>query len=110
MVAGGVCMVAGGGHAWLRGAGMRGCLGVCVVARGACVVAGGVCGCWGACMIAGGACMVAGGVHRIRQDTVNEWAVRILLECILVLRKILVMVSFTLPSILTIRLFVAVFL
>ena len=29
-------------------------------------------GCWG------------GGVHRIRRDTVNERAVRILLECILV--------------------------
>ena len=30
-------------------------------------------------------CMVfSGGVHRIRRDTVNEWAVRILLECILV--------------------------
>ena len=28
--------------------------------------------------------MVAGGVHRIRRDTVNEWAVRLLLECILV--------------------------
>ena len=26
-----------------------------------------------------------GGMHRARRDTVNEWAVRILLECILVL-------------------------
>ena len=32
-----------------------------MVARGACVVAGGcVHGCWGACVVAGGACMVAG--------------------------------------------------
>ena len=47
----------------------------------ACVVAGGV------CMVAGGACVVAGGegVRRIRRDTVNERAVRILLECILVI-------------------------
>ena len=83
-----------------------------MVARGACVVAGGVHGCWGACMVAGGVHVVArghawllggmhgcrgcawlpggmhgcwGGVHRIRRDTVNERAVRILLECILVL-------------------------
>ena len=48
---------------------------------------GGVCGCQGACMVAGGACVVAGGggVRRIWRDTVNERAVRILLECILVL-------------------------
>ena len=57
------------------------------------VVAGGV---WlqGACMVVGGgmhgcpgegACVVAGGdVRRIRRDTVNERAVRIILECILV--------------------------
>ena len=98
VVAGGTCMVAGGS-----------CMvtGVCVVVREACMVAGGMCGCsmwgwgmhgcWGACVVAGGvhgcwgvcvvegACMVAGGcVHRIRRDTVNERAVRILLECILV--------------------------
>ena len=30
-----------------------------------------------------GACVV-GGMHGIRQDMVNEWVVRILLECILV--------------------------
>ena len=66
MVAGG-CMV--GGCAWLSG---------------------GVHSSWGACMVAGGhawlpgACMVARvGMHRIRQDTVNEQAVHILLECIL---------------------------
>ena len=63
MVAGGVCVVAEG-HAWLTG---------------------GMCGCQGACMVARG-CMVAGGcMCRIRRDMVNERAVRILLECILVL-------------------------
>ena len=98
-----------GGHAWLLGGvwlpgGMRSCQGACMVARG-CVVAGGhawllgVCkhGCQRACMVAGGhawlprghawlpgVCMVAGSVRRIRRDTVNERAVRILLECILV--------------------------
>ena len=69
-------MVGGGrGHAWLQGqhvwlqGDMRGCGEVCMVA-------GGVHGCWGVC--------------RIRRDTVNEWAVRILLECILVARVILI--------------------
>ena len=57
-----------GGHAWLWGAS--------VAARGCAWLPGGVCGC------RGGACVVAGGVHRIRR--VNERAVRILLECILV--------------------------
>ena len=79
----GTCVVAGGcawlpggmhdcwGHAWLPG-GMHGC-------QGACMVAGeGVCGCQGG--MHGG----HGGMHRIQRDTVNEWAVRILLECILV--------------------------
>ena len=32
-----------------------------------------------------GACVV-GGMYRIRQDTVNEWVVCILLECILVFK------------------------
>ena len=113
MVALGGCTWLLGVCAWLlRGAcvvawgGMHGCSGgACVVARG---------GVWllqGACMVfsGGGACMVfaggmhgffwgdawffrggmhgfsGGGVHRIRRDTVNERAVRILLECILVL-------------------------
>ena len=96
VVGGGSCVVAGG-HAWLRGGaslqgGVLGC-------RGACMVVGGMCGCrghawlWGACMVAGGVgpCVVVGGVHGgrgdvrgIRRDTVNERAVRILLECILV--------------------------
>ena len=97
----GACLVVGG-HAWLQGD-MCGCQGACEVVGGgmhgcwgACVVAGGVHGCWGACMVAGGmhgcqgVCMVArgvwllGGMCRIRRDTVNERAVRILLECILV--------------------------
>ena len=102
-VFGGVCgwweaCVVGGGHVWLVG-GMHGCQGVCMVAGG-CVVgrghawfAGGVHGwlrgmhgCWGACVVAGRghAWLRGGGVHRIRRDTVNERAVRILLECILV--------------------------
>ena len=76
MAAGGVCgcrggVVAGGmrgchrGHVWLLG-GMHGCQGVCVVVGGHVWWLGG------------------GGVHGIRRDTVNERAVRILLECILV--------------------------
>ena len=36
----------------------------------------------------GGVSGCEGGVHRIRRDTVNERAVRILLECILVLPNI----------------------
>ena len=81
---GGACVVVPGGCAWLL--------------RGACVVA---LGCvwllWGACLVAlgggmhgcsGGACVVALGGHArdaMRYgDTINEWAVRILLECILV--------------------------
>ena len=56
--------------------------GMCMVARGVCMVApvGGVRGFFGghAWFFPGG------GMHRIRQDTVNERAVHILLECILV--------------------------
>ena len=64
-------MVAAGGHAWLPGAG-------CMVARGhAWLLGGGMHGC-------AGGCVVAGDMHRIRRDTVNERAVCILLECILV--------------------------
>ena len=80
VVAKGVCLVAGGhtwlgacvvagGHVWLWG-GMYGCQGGMHGCRGAVVVAGGGCGCWGVC--------------RIRRDTVNERAVRILLEYTLV--------------------------
>ena len=69
LLTGGACVVARGGHAWLLG-------GVCVVARG------GMCGCSG-----GHAWFLRGGhawdTTRYA-DTVNERAVRILLECILV--------------------------
>ena len=77
----GACMVVGGmrgceGHAWLPG-GMHGCRGVCMVAGGMHGCRGDVHG-WGVCMVA------RGRMRRIRRDTVNERAVRILLECILV--------------------------
>ena len=75
----GVYMVAGG-HAWLP-------QGACVVAERVCMVAGGyawlpggVCGCVGGHVWWLG----GGGMHGIRRDMVNERAVRILLECILV--------------------------
>ena len=66
--------------------------GGCVVARGACVVApggcawlGGMCGCsWGVCMVALGG--RAWDMMRYGY-MVNDRAVRILLECILVLPK-----------------------
>ena len=54
VVARGACMVARG-CAWLP-EDMHGCWRVCVVARG-------MCGCWGACMVARGTCMVAGGMR-----------------------------------------------
>ena len=101
MVAQGMCMVAVGGGgcvvarvcAWLPG-GMCGCWGVCGCwgmcgCQGACMVAGGMhgCGehacCGGTCMV-GGCAWLQGGMHRTRRDTVNERAVRILLECILI--------------------------
>ena len=60
-------------------------------------VAGGMHGAgraWGACMVGGGGACMAGGVcggggrvWQIQRDTVNERAVRILLECILVLNN-----------------------
>ena len=99
----GACVVAGGhvaprGCAWLPG-GMHGCWGACMVAGGyvwlpgVCVVAGGhawlpggVHGCPGEhAWLPGRHAWLPGGVHRIRRDTVNERAVRILLECILVI-------------------------
>ena len=62
-----------GGHAWLLHGGRHGCSG------GACVVAlGGVCHCSGG---------HAWDMMRYG-DTVNEWAVHILLECILVNNKL----------------------
>ena len=97
-------MVALGGHVWLLGGacmvdlgGVCGCSGACMVAPG------GMRGCSGGCMVAPGGvwlfpgvCVVApGGMHGCSRgehawditrygDTVNERAVRILLECILV--------------------------
>ena len=111
----GACMVARRVHAWLQG-GMHGCQGdMCGCwgcmhgcwgdmhsCQGACMVAGehvwlpgGMCSCWGFAWLLGGmhscqgACVVAGGgVHGIQRDMVNEPAVRILLECILVRQTI----------------------
>ena len=95
LLLGGACVVAPGGCAWLLwGAcmvalgGMRGCSqGACVVVtRRVCVVG------WGACMVApgGGMCGCSQGGHvwdTMRYgDMINERAVCILLECILVLR------------------------
>ena len=94
VVALGGCMVAPGGHVWLLWGGVWLLRGV-----GACVVAlGGVHGCFGgACMVAPGGMrgcsgghvwLLPGGGHAwdmtTHGDTVNERAVRILLECILV--------------------------
>ena len=70
-------MVALGGHAWLL-------WGACMVAPGGCMVAA-----RGACVVAARGCawLLPGGcawdMTRYR-DTINERAVRILLECILV--------------------------
>ena len=71
----GPCVVAGGD--------MHGC-------RGACVVVGGMHGCRGCAWLCGdmhgcgGHAWLQGGMCGIRRDTVNEQAVCILLECILV--------------------------
>ena len=84
----GVCLSTGGGRAWQGvvhgGGGMHG--GGCVCVGG---MHGGGCAWLGACMV--GACMTGGHVWHAcpppRTDTtatVNERAVRILLECILV--------------------------
>ena len=77
VVAWGACMVAPGGHAWFLVGGMH------VFFGGACMVFSGGC----AWFFSGETCVVfsGGGMRRIRRDTVNERAVRILLECILVL-------------------------
>ena len=99
LLSGGASVVAPGGHTWLL-------WGACVVALGgACVVAaaGHAWWLWGACMVALGGVWLLPGVHvwlllggicgcslggawdttRYR-DTINERAIRILLECILV--------------------------
>ena len=95
-------LLQGGGHAWsvpgLQG-GMYGCSGgPCVVALEGCMVALGVAcmvalaGAWllrgGMCGCSGGACVVAPGGWRAWDmtrygDTINERAVSILLECVL---------------------------
>ena len=71
-------MGAGGGHAWLGG--MRGCGGGIHGCRGACMVVGEHAWLWGGV----GGMHGGGGMHGIQRDTVNEQAVHILLECILV--------------------------
>ena len=103
VVVGVVCMVVGGmrgcwGCAWLPG-GMHGCRGhvwlwgVCMVAGGhVWLLGGGTCG-WGACMVAR-----ARGMHRIQWGMVNEQAVCILLECILVFCHAVWSPFVTLPS------------
>ena len=80
-----------GGHVWLLPGGMCGCSwGVCVVALGGCMVAlGGMHGCsWGHAWLLPGGIHGCSGGHAwdtMRYgDTINERAVRILLECILV--------------------------
>ena len=110
LLTGGACVVAMGGHAWL----FRGVCVVALGGGHVWLLWGGMCGCsggraWllpgGTCVVApGGVCMVAPGGHawllwgghvwllwggrawdttRYR-DMINERAVRILLECILV--------------------------
>ena len=92
---GGACMVALGGYAWLlQGGSMHGCSGGGYAWL---LWGGGMCGCLGVCMVAPGgvACVVAPRGHMVApggrawdttryRDTINERAVRILLECILV--------------------------
>ena len=89
----GVCVVEG--HAWWQGACMVGGL------HGGCV-AGGIHGgggdAWwqwgGMCGGREGMCGgKGGGMRRIQRDTVNEQAVRILLECILVVSINIFMIS-----------------
>ena len=64
---------------------MRGCQGACVVAGGHAWLPGGGWPPWGACVVARGYVAARGGMYGIRRDTVNERAVRILLEFILVI-------------------------
>ena len=83
MVVGGMCGCRG--CAWLQG-GVHGCRGTCMVAGGHAWLWGGMHGCGEGRMVEGHA-WLQGGVHGIRRDTVNERAVRILLECILILSE-----------------------
>ena len=57
-----------------------------MVAGGRAWLLGGMCCCWGACMAKGGVRGKGGHVWDTTRygDTINEWAVRILLECVLV--------------------------
>ena len=70
-----------GGHVWQGGSAWQG---TCV-AGGPCVVGGHA---WQGACVAGGmhdrGCMAGGHAWQIPRDTVNERAVRLLLECILV--------------------------
>ena len=77
---------------------MHGCQGACIVVvglhscQGECMVARGVHGCGGVCMVGGhawsnacrGHVWLLGGMCGIQREMVNERAVSILLECILV--------------------------
>ena len=90
MISGGCAWLPGGGSVWLlggmhgcQGEGMHGCWGGMSGCLGGAWLLGGMCGCLGGHAWLQG-CVVVGGMHRIRRDTVNERAVRILLECILV--------------------------
>ena len=78
VVVGGACMAGG---AWLGGMHGWACMAGGYV-WGACM-AGGMCG---GC-VHGGGCVAGGRAWQILRDSVNELAVRILLECILVLIK-----------------------
>ena len=98
MVAGGACVVAGGVCVVAPRGGMHGCCqgGMAWLLWGVCVVApGGMCGCsGGACMVAlggGHVWLLLGGAWDMTRygDTINERAVHILLECILVLKTFL---------------------
>ena len=95
----------GRGHAWQGGMRGRGvcmaggsCMAGGMLGKGACIAWG--CAWWGhvwweACMVACvvGACMAGGRAWQILRDTVNERAVRIILECILVVYILLVIAS-----------------
>ena len=90
---GGICMVAPGGHVWLLPGGHAWLLrGVCGYSRGgAWLLLGGrawfLAGGWVCMVFLGGGmrCFFRGCMRSIRRDMVNERAVRILLECILVI-------------------------
>ena len=77
---GGACMVGGGEHAWWGACMARGaCMAGGMYGKGACTAGGHV---WQGACVAGGSCMAGG--HAWLLHMVNERAVCILLECILV--------------------------